>query len=96
MGYRSFGPKRGLLYGGADYVEHANETMLTIVQIETAQGLANVDAIAAVPGLDMLYVGPVRPGPGAGPRAAAPEPDRSGGDGGGRTRFWPPRTAWPG
>ncbi|MBN9588317.1 MAG: 2,4-dihydroxyhept-2-ene-1,7-dioic acid aldolase [Alphaproteobacteria bacterium 64-11] len=57
-GYRSFGPKRGLLYGGPDYVLHANETILTIVQIETRKGLENLEAIAAVPGLDMLYVGP--------------------------------------
>ena len=57
-GYRSFGPKRGLLYGGPDYVLHANETVLTIIQIETATGLKNVDDIARVPGLDMLYVGP--------------------------------------
>ena len=57
-GYRSFGPKRGLLYGGKDYVHHANKTILTIIQIETLKGLQNVDAIAAVKGLDMLYVGP--------------------------------------
>jgi 4-hydroxy-2-oxoheptanedioate aldolase len=58
QGYRSFGPKRGLLYGGPDYVLHANDTVLAIIQIETRKGLENVDAIAAVPGLDMLYVGP--------------------------------------
>jgi 4-hydroxy-2-oxoheptanedioate aldolase len=58
QGYRSFGPKRGLLYGGPDYVLHANDTVLAIIQIETRKGLDNVDAIAAVPGLDMLYVGP--------------------------------------
>jgi 4-hydroxy-2-oxoheptanedioate aldolase len=57
-GYRSFGPKRGLLYGGLDYVHHANDTILTIIQIETATGLKNIDDIAKVPGLDMLYVGP--------------------------------------
>jgi 4-hydroxy-2-oxoheptanedioate aldolase len=57
-GYRSFGPKRGLLYGGKDYVHHANKTILTIIQIETAKGLKNVEAIAGVRGLDMLYVGP--------------------------------------
>ena len=28
-GYRSYGPKRGLLYGGQDYVHHANDTVLT-------------------------------------------------------------------
>jgi 4-hydroxy-2-oxoheptanedioate aldolase len=57
-GYRSFGPKRGLLYGGKDYPEHANATIVTMVQIESAAGLKNLDAIAAVPGLDMLYIGP--------------------------------------
>jgi 4-hydroxy-2-oxoheptanedioate aldolase len=58
MGFRSVGPKRGLLYGGADYIQNANQTVLTIGQIESVAGLENVDAIAAVPGLDMLYVGP--------------------------------------
>jgi 4-hydroxy-2-oxoheptanedioate aldolase len=58
QGYRSFGPKRGLLYGGSDYVLHANDTVLTIVQIETLKGLQHVDDIAKVEGLDMLYVGP--------------------------------------
>jgi 4-hydroxy-2-oxoheptanedioate aldolase len=57
-GYRSFGPKRGLLYGGKDYVHHANKTILTIIQIETLKGLQNVNEIANVKGLDMLYVGP--------------------------------------
>jgi 4-hydroxy-2-oxoheptanedioate aldolase len=58
LGYRSVGPKRGLLYGGPDYIERANETVLAIAQIESAAGLENAAAIAAVPGLDMLYVGP--------------------------------------
>jgi 4-hydroxy-2-oxoheptanedioate aldolase len=57
-GYRSFGPKRGLLYGGPDYPQHANDTILTIIQIESMLGLKNVDAIAATKGLDMLYIGP--------------------------------------
>jgi 4-hydroxy-2-oxoheptanedioate aldolase len=58
LGYRSFGPRRAMLYAGDDYVAHANTTVLSIVQIETAKGLENVDAIARVEGLDMLYVGP--------------------------------------
>ena len=29
-GYRSFGPIRGLIYGGADYADHANEEMIKI------------------------------------------------------------------
>lgn len=57
-GRRSFGPTRGLLYGGADYFEHANDEILTLGMIETPQGMANLDAIAAVPGLDGLFVGP--------------------------------------
>lgn len=57
-GRRSFGPVRGVLYGGADYAERANDTLLAFAMIETPQGLANVDAIAAVPGIDGLFVGP--------------------------------------
>ncbi len=57
-GIRSYGPKRAMLYAGDDYAEQANSTILAIPMIETADGLANVDAIAAVPGVDALYVGP--------------------------------------
>lgn len=57
MGYRSIGPNRARFFG-ADYVAKANETILAIAQIETAEGLANAEAIASVKGLDMLYVGP--------------------------------------
>ena len=42
----------------ADYVAHANDTVLSIVQIETAKGVENLAEIAAVEGLDMLYIGP--------------------------------------
>lgn len=35
----------------------AHERTLTIVQIETAAGLANVEAIAATPGIDVLWLG---------------------------------------
>ncbi len=35
----------------------ANEEKLTIVQIETVEGLENVDAIAGVDGVDVLWVG---------------------------------------
>jgi 4-hydroxy-2-oxoheptanedioate aldolase len=57
-GYRSYGPRRAAIYAGEDYVEHANDTVLAIAQIETLKGLGNIDAIAAVPGLDMLFLGP--------------------------------------
>jgi 4-hydroxy-2-oxoheptanedioate aldolase len=57
-GIRSYGPKRAMLYAGDDYPERANETILAIAMIETANGLANVDAIAATPGVDAIYIGP--------------------------------------
>ncbi|MGN6516459.1 MAG: HpcH/HpaI aldolase family protein [Rhizomicrobium sp.] len=58
MGSRSAGPNRARLYGGEDYIARANETILTMAQIETKQAVENVDAIARTPGLDMLFIGP--------------------------------------
>ena len=57
-GFRSSGPTRAVIYGGADYHAHANAEVLTFAMIETAAGLANVDAIVATPGLDGVYIGP--------------------------------------
>jgi 4-hydroxy-2-oxoheptanedioate aldolase len=57
-GMRSFGPTRSLVSIGADYVVRPEPFALTFAQIETASGLANVEAIASVPGLTGLYVGP--------------------------------------
>lgn len=57
-GSRSFGPARGLLYGGADYLDGANRELLVLAMIETREGLDNIEAILAVPGLDGIYVGP--------------------------------------
>ena len=57
-GFRSSGPTRAAVYGGADYHAKANGQILTLAMIETAQGLANVEAIVATPGLDGVYVGP--------------------------------------
>jgi 4-hydroxy-2-oxoheptanedioate aldolase len=57
-GTRSFGPVRALLYGGADYYEHADRTIVRFAMIETAQALDNLDAILAVEGLDAVYIGP--------------------------------------
>lgn len=57
-GTRSFGPSRGLLHGGPDYVAHADETVLVWAMIETRAGLAAVESIVATPGLDAIYIGP--------------------------------------
>ena len=58
MGTRSFGPIRASIYGGADYAEKANQTIVTFAMIETAQALDNLDSILSVEGLDAIYIGP--------------------------------------
>jgi 4-hydroxy-2-oxoheptanedioate aldolase len=57
-GTRSFGPIRATLYGGADYPQHANSTIVRFAMIETAQALDNLDSILSVEGLDAIYIGP--------------------------------------
>lgn len=42
----------------ADYTDAANRETFLVVQIETPQALENADAIAAVPGVDVLFLGP--------------------------------------
>lgn len=44
--------------GAVDYLQQANDSILTMVQIETKEAVENIDAIAAVPGIDVLFVGP--------------------------------------
>ena len=39
------------------YMEHANQETFVAVQIEDAEALENLDAIAAVPGVDILFFG---------------------------------------
>ncbi|MFM2066594.1 MAG: hypothetical protein RLZZ584_1503 [Pseudomonadota bacterium] len=57
-GTRSFGPVRALYYGGADYPQKANETVVRFAMIETAQALDKLDAILSVEGIDAVYIGP--------------------------------------
>ena len=58
-GQRSFGPTRvGVAHGLAAYARAANDLVLGLAMIETAEGLAQLDAIAATPGIDGLYIGP--------------------------------------
>ena len=58
LGERSFGPARGLLYGGSNYFEHADKLIVRLAMIECTAGLAAVDAICAVDGLDGIFIGP--------------------------------------
>ena len=41
-----------------DYLRQANEERFVIVQIEDPEGIENMDDIAAVKGIDMLFFGP--------------------------------------
>jgi 4-hydroxy-2-oxoheptanedioate aldolase len=56
-GIRSYGPTRSMLRIGPAPVV-ANDTVVVFAMIETPDGLANVEAIAATPGIDGLYIGP--------------------------------------
>jgi 4-hydroxy-2-oxoheptanedioate aldolase len=62
LGERSFGPHRAMTLQGrkvpVDYLREANEGTLTFAMIETPTALANVDEIAATPGIDALFIGP--------------------------------------
>ena len=57
IGYRSFGPTRARVYGGADYGLYANDEIITMAMVETVEALANIDKIASVRGLDSIFVG---------------------------------------
>lgn len=43
---------------GTTYFEDANRETFIVGQIETVEGLRNVDAIAAVEGIDVVFIGP--------------------------------------
>jgi 2-keto-3-deoxy-L-rhamnonate aldolase RhmA len=47
-------------YGSSStgYMKTANENILGIAQIESAEALDNLDAIAEVDGIDVLFIGP--------------------------------------
>jgi 2-keto-3-deoxy-L-rhamnonate aldolase RhmA len=65
IGDRGLGSNGGLSdYSGTggksarDFMAEQNRKTLTIAQIETAEAIENVDAIAAVEGIDVLLIGP--------------------------------------
>jgi 2-keto-3-deoxy-L-rhamnonate aldolase RhmA len=60
-GRRGYGPRRPSRHGrdgGSSYMERANCQVFVAVQIENRDALAELDAIAAVEGLDSLALGP--------------------------------------
>ncbi len=76
IGFRSNGPIRAAHYGGSDYVANANDEIIVMAMIETKEGIANLDAICATPGLDAVYIGPADLSFALGmpPRADNPDP----------------------
>jgi 4-hydroxy-2-oxoheptanedioate aldolase len=58
QGYRSWGPTRASLQTSGFGPESANRATVCIVMIETVEGMAAMDEILAVAGVDGVYVGP--------------------------------------
>lgn len=61
IGQRGLGAARGSVYGatlGPTFTAEANDRTLVVVQIESATGVENADAILATPGLDAVVIGP--------------------------------------
>jgi 4-hydroxy-2-oxoheptanedioate aldolase len=85
LGERSWGPLRAMPLQGrtvtTEYLREANEGTLTLGMIETRTALDNIDAIAATPGLDALFIGPydlaTNLSGGAAQDITAPEVDRA-------------------
>jgi 4-hydroxy-2-oxoheptanedioate aldolase len=58
-GVSKFNRAAGFGLGFEDYYQHAHERLVTMAQIETPESLENLDEIAAVDGVDVLFVGPL-------------------------------------
>ncbi|HBE42403.1 MAG TPA: hypothetical protein DDW27_14595 [Bacteroidales bacterium] len=58
IGLRSYGGRRTIDILGRAYSQNANNDILLIAQIETDEGMKNVDKIASVTGVDALFFGP--------------------------------------
>lgn len=60
LGARGVGPGRAAAYGYRipDYLAKANAELVLAVQVETAEGLANIADIVAVDGVDVIFIGP--------------------------------------
>lgn len=60
LGGRGCGPGRAAAYGKEifQYLREANDRVLVAVQIETAEGVENAAEIAAVEGIDVMFIGP--------------------------------------
>ena len=60
LGIRGFGPGMATSrwgMSGPDYVKFANENVLVVTIIEQKQAIENIEEIASVPGVDVLFIG---------------------------------------
>ena len=59
QGRRGWGPLRASQYtvNNEDYFNRANDNILVFLLIETREAVENLEAIGAVPGVDVLYIG---------------------------------------
>lgn len=58
LGERSYGARRAIDRKGRGFADTANEDSLLVLQIESPRAIENVEAIAALPGVDALFLGP--------------------------------------
>jgi 2-keto-3-deoxy-L-rhamnonate aldolase RhmA len=56
-GYRSQGTSQGPALWGRDYRQTFNDNVMVVAMIETPTGAQAADKIAAVPGVDVIFVG---------------------------------------
>ena len=54
----SMGPTRAVFGHGADYGTWADDQVIALAMIETADGMKNLKEIVSTPGLDGVYIGP--------------------------------------
>ena len=58
LGKRSYGGRRPIDLNGRNYSDVANRDTLLVAQIESPQAIENAQAIAAIDGVDALFLGP--------------------------------------
>ncbi len=58
LGQRSYGGRRPIDRRGRAYADTANDDVLLVLQVESPQAVEQAEAIAAVPGVDALFLGP--------------------------------------
>lgn len=58
LGNRSYGGRRAVDRSSRRYSDTSNEEILCVIQIESPEAIANASAIAALPGVDALFLGP--------------------------------------